>query len=180
MKLYIANCTSQSMVIHFRLPEAASALQQPIEMGGQSMIGSPNYGPQEIAHIIDQLRKYGLRSEEEISRDDGVIPMVFSRDRPVSERTIKSCISRNRGVLYKKGEDFRKLATIAADQKAVQALNEAPELRSNLGMMEMSVTEDSPGTIEHEGKPINDGYRIEHAADSGDGGRRGRRGRRAA
>ena len=62
----------------------------------------------------------------------------------------------------KKGEETRKIAAIAADKTAVKALQQEPDLRSNLHMMEMSVSEDTPGTLARDGDPINNGHRIEH------------------
>ena len=164
MRLYIA-CTKSSgtYVICYRIPEMTGAISQPIEAGSQVLVCHADLNQIQIDSVIGQLRKSaGLMEQDEIARIDRVVPLVFSRDRPVKVDVIKSCIARNRGILFKKGDDTRKMAAIAADQRAVEALTQEPELRSNLHEFEMSVSEDTPGNMEREGKPINDGHRIEH------------------
>lgn len=162
MRLYIANCGSGPYIANSRIPEMTGVLSQDIEAGGQVMYGGFNLTGPQVDAIISQLRNYGMMEVDEVSRQDRVVPLVFSRDRPVSANVIKGCISRNRGVLFKKGEQLRQIAAITADKTATQALEQEPDLNSNLHMMEMSVSEDSPGTMERDGKPINDGHRIEH------------------
>ena len=164
MRLCIANASHHSWVINYRLPESSGVMMQQIEMASQVLVGHENLSSPQIDSVIKQLRPYGLRAADEI-KGEGLIPLVFSRDKPVQLGIITDCIARNRGVLRHKGEETRAKAAIAADQRAVSLLDQQPDLRSNLHMMEMSVQEETPGTMEHDGKPINDGFRIEHGPD---------------
>ena len=168
MRLFIANCSPQTHIVNVRGPEVG-LMQQPIEPGSQIPFGGDGLNEIQIEHIISSYRKYGLRAVDEISRQNAIVPLIFSRDRPVKLEVIKGCIARNRGILFKKGDEIRQMAAIAADKTAVEALNQEPELRSNLHLMEMSVSEDTPGTLPTEGKPINDGHRIEHVAGDSSG-----------
>ncbi len=180
MRLFIANTKSQgTYVINYRMPEVTGVMSQPIEAGSQVMVASENLTEPQINAVVDQLRKTaGMMGSDEISRQDRVVPLVFSRDRPVKLDVIKGCIARNRGIQHKRGADFREMAAIAADQRAAQALEPEPDL-GNLQLMEMSVSEETPGTMERDGKPINDGHRIEHGPTERAPSPR-RRGRRAA
>lgn len=164
MRLYIANASHHSWVINYRLPESSGVMMQSIEMASQVLVGGEHLSSLQIESVIKQLRPYGLRAADEV-KGDGLIPLVFSRDKPVQLGIITDCIARNRGVLRHKGEETRAKAAIAADQRASSLLDQAPELRSNLQMMEMSVQEETPGTMEQDGKPINDGFRINHDAN---------------
>ena len=46
------------------------------------------------------------------------MPLLFSRDRPISLKAITDCIARNRGILFSKGAEFRKIAAMTADNAA--------------------------------------------------------------
>lgn len=71
MKLYIANCTRQNWVVHYRLdflPDGTvdprrqnqPARQQAIAPGRQEMIASPDLHISQIDDIVNQLVPYGL------------------------------------------------------------------------------------------------------------------------
>ena len=163
MRVYIANCSSGPYIANTRIPEVTGVISQEIEAGSQVMYASYDLTGPQVDAIIYQLRKYGMCDVDEVSQKQAqVVPLLFSRDRPISLKAIHDCIARNRGILFKKGDETRKIAAIAADNTAVKALQQEPDLRSNLHMMEMSVSEDTPGTLARDGDPINNGHRIEH------------------
>ena len=65
-------------------------------------------GPQ-VDAIVYQLRKYGMCEVDEVSQKQAqVVPLLFSRDRPISLKSIHDCIARNRGVLCQEGRGDKK------------------------------------------------------------------------
>lgn len=170
MRLYIANCSQQDHILNYRVPEISSPLTRPIPIGTQVNLGDMT-DPQNEA-VIAQLRKYGLLSAGELSRANGVVPLVFSTGSPVKSEVMARVMAHNSGVLNMRGVEIRKEAAIAAAGRVA-------EISPSLKAFESSVVEESHGNGPAS-DPISEGFRIERTPSVNPDVPKKRRGKRAA
>lgn len=145
MRLYIANCTRQTMQLHYRLDfqndgeidprrQAQQAKQQTIGPGRQEVIGGDLHLNQ-IQDIVDQLEKYGLRAVKEIPElkttvrkldpnSRATVPMVFNVDRNVPLDAIKTVMSINSNIQVGQGVERRRRAAVAVPEIIQNRVNE--------------------------------------------------------
>lgn len=145
MKLYIANCTRQTMQLHYRLDfqndgaldprrQAQQAKQQTIQAGKQDIIGGDLHLNQ-IQDIVDQLQKYGLRAVKEVPElkttvkrldpnSRSPVPMIFNVDRSVSLDTIKTVMAINANIQVDQGVERRRRAAVAVPDIIAHRVNE--------------------------------------------------------
>lgn len=151
-RLYIANVTRQKMIVCYRLDAGQTngnftpPKQQLIESGRQSTVGGELNKPQ-LDLIIDQLTVFGMVGEVDIPNNlQGVHPLVFNIDRPVSERAMKAIMAHNLQVKVKEGKTRRERAAIGANEAlnlAAQNVDLPPpgEFDTEIEQMEQSSDE---------------------------------------
>lgn len=161
MKLYIANTSQQVQNLQYRLPETRSPMQQTLEVGQQKMIGRNDMSQLDIDAVVAQLSVYGLVAANEVDRQmiGKAVPYIYSVDKTIPTSLMHRVIMHNRGILVARGKEQRLEAAIATSQ----TINEVTD--NNLQTLEMAVTEDRPGTMEHQEPAINEGVRVEATAE---------------
>lgn len=169
MKLYIANCSHQQQHFNYRMLESTRSFEQYVPIGGQIHISRTDLTQRDVDYIVEQNRRYGWLSVSEAKEKLGSerIPMVFSVDKPVTAADMYRIINHNRGVLTEDGKQRRKEAAVNAHHVIAQHDPEAANT------MEMTIREDKPGSVEHDG--INETISID--PKSGGRGNRKNRGR---
>ena len=156
--LYIANCTQQNHIISFRHPDTEKVVSRSVPMGRQDdLSGREGFSPPVIDAVVAQLGIYGLRSEKDAMRDDGVIPFVYSLDVPVKRDVMEKVYNRNRGIITDAGKKRQQEAAIAAS--SMMDTQETP-----LRTMEVEIEEVSSGTIPKEDglAKVEVGFRLDN------------------
>ena len=168
MQLYIANVSHHNHIVNCRLPETTKVWTKEIPMGRQAMVGDRSgLTKEQVDKIIEQMGLYGLRSFKEAMNSEGVVPLIYSTDGPVSSDSMMKVIHRNRGILQSSGKRRREEAALAAN---VMMNTEETPLRK----LEMSIEEATPGSLPSEGAPIAEGFRVDNAANTSENKRKPR------
>jgi hypothetical protein len=134
VKLYIANTTTQNWEINYRLPERDRPSVRKVP-AGQQLILVANGSTPEVDMIIEHLRKYGGRDVSEVPKVRTFIGIVYSVDKPIDPERMMVAHEQNLVALIKQGEEIRKEAAVAIDEK----LQEQTEGRAKL--MDTSIIE---------------------------------------
>lgn len=114
-KLYVANLTDQDHIFIFKLPEKVGPpLRKVIPAKRQEMIPGVQ-SPVDCTAIIEHHSPYGMRAVEELGRE-GMVPLVYSIDKPVSSRVMDDQYARNKRVLFQRGEEQRKIAAVQTNR----------------------------------------------------------------
>ena len=154
MNMFIANCTLQTRIVNFRLPEVIRNIQQTIMPLSQVRAGKNNLSQPDIDYIVEQLMPYGLCSVNQLrERADSAqqIPIVYSIDAPVPVKVIMDVQKHNKGTLRNLGEKTRREAAIAS---AGYLEREAP---GTLRVQDVSVQEESGGDLHSDDALVNVG-----------------------
>lgn len=161
MKLYVANCTHQIQTVNYRLVEAKGRgfSTQHIDVGRQIQIALDLNRPQ-IDFVIEQLAIYGLHSVEDARENTTrYVPLIYSIDKFVQPKVMEEVIDRNRILLREMGSKLRREAAIATSHGMRQYTPNAAD------HLQMSVEEEKPGTMDHNGDPaMAEGYRMSRDA----------------
>lgn len=159
-ELYVANVTKQIVQFAYRSPERQGLVIQPIPIGGQIKISprgsvSSELGVPEIDAIIDQHRKYGLISVDELETNRARFHgMCYSIGKPVSVDRLHRAMQRNEEMLEEMGVQIRKEAALAVN-------NQIESQIGGIKQLEMSVQEEEPrGGYSDDHKPLGEGVRI--------------------
>jgi hypothetical protein len=112
MKLFIANCTKQTQVVMYRVPEHPTPRQQHIGIGQQIQIAGDLNQPQ-IDSIIAQLSRYGLVRADEVDGRKPFVGLTYSVEKPVKVDRQVNAIEHNDEVLTERGHEIRKNAAVA-------------------------------------------------------------------
>ena len=171
MELYVANVTKQIVQFAFRSPERFGLVIQTIPIGGQVKISPKgshsDLSTPEIDSILDQHRKYGLISVDELDTNKASFHgMCYSIGKPISFDRIHKAMQRNEDTLEELGKQIRKEAALAVNNHIES------QVGGNLKQLEMSVVEEEPrGGYSDDHKPIGEGVRIirDHNPNSGGG-----------
>ena len=158
-KLYIANCTKQTRVFHYRLPEGGPK-SIPIDIGSQVRI--PGVESTEAANaVIEQHRVYGIRSVDDARKTKVEFTgVVYSIDKPVSIENMQIVLRLNDDELNRRGQKMRAEAAVAAAQNTKQNEN----LQGNgpkLAGLEQTITEIRKDGGEPE---VQEGVRVDNNA----------------
>lgn len=165
MKLFIANCSKQSTVLSYRIPEVPNVVHSPIGIGGQIVAaGSRDLSRPQIDSIIGQLRKYGMRDVSEVIQSTDVIPYICSVDEHVRPEEIQRVMHHNMGALTLRGQQLRKDAAIATNSQ-METAGAAPS------SLEMTVQEESAPV--DGAQPIAEGVRVRKPSGKEGSKRRG-------
>lgn len=158
---YVANVTKQICQFAYRTPERNGLVIQPIPIGGQIQISpkgtmSTDLSTPEIDAIIDQHRKYGFISADDIDSDKSQFRGIcYSIGKPISFDKLHKAMQRNEDVLEELGKTIRKEAALAVNNQIENTVG------GNLKQLEMSVVEEEPrGGYSDDHKPIGEGVRI--------------------
>ena len=163
-KLYIANCTRQHQTIQYRLefdkggarlpnPQQRMPLEERIPPGYQALISGGELHSNAVAHIVEQLKPFGLLHVQETSRQHDVAPWVYELDKPVPSEIIEDVFSYNQGIRTEQGKERRRLAAIAANEILSAQTGEDPRaLELSFEQLDQS---------EHQESRIEEGYRID-------------------
>lgn len=171
-KLYIANCSPQRQVVHYRLPENPKIHTQTIEIGRQVQFGNNELTDTEVNAIIAQLQIYGLIGISELARAKRGVPYIYSLNKPVPEKTFRDVIGFNQGVLTDAGKLFRQQAAVAVSNAMDSSTDDAG--LTPIRALEMSVEEDASTTGEQDTKLLAEGLRVDRAQTAKPRGRKPR------
>lgn len=139
MDLFIANCTNQVRVFHFRIPEMPSPWQVTIPIGGQVKLPAPpgGFNPPQAEYVMKQLRKAGGAPLHE--RSNQRISLLWS-EKPIPVTPLYLAVEENQSRLKVDGEQLRKEAAVAVDSQ-VQALGDVHHFQPPEAI-EMTVVEE--------------------------------------
>jgi hypothetical protein len=114
--LYVANCTQQSHVFHYRIPESVSPWQVEIRAGAQVKLPAPagGYDQTQRDYVIDQIQRYGGMKVDDAISSRRRTWLIWS-DRPISAATLYKVLEQNQNALKKEGEGLRQQAAVAID-----------------------------------------------------------------
>lgn len=157
MQMFIANCTMQTRIINYRLPEVSRNIQQTIAPLGQVRVGRSQLSQPDIDSIVEQLGRYGLANARNLSERKNPtqqVPIVYMVDATVPEKLIRQVHAHNKGTLRKLGEKTRTEAAIAS---STFMENSAP---NTLRTQEVSIMEESAGTLHTDADMLSAGTRV--------------------
>jgi hypothetical protein len=166
-KLFVANVSKQIHQFAYRALERNGVIIQPIPIGGQITI-APNgtntdLTTPEIDFILNQNRKYGLVSIEELdnSKDFRFNGICFSIGKPLTTERLRRAMQRNEEVLEAMGREIRKEAAVAAHQRIEEEIGET--LPKGL---RVSIEEQEPrgGYNIDDHAPVADGFHVTREA----------------
>jgi hypothetical protein len=153
MKLYVANCSRQNHIVNFQPPERATYISLPIAAGAQALLG--DYGTAAIDAITAHLASFGARPINDALKDEGVVALAWSTERPASADAVFKIAMRNQNVLRERGVELRRRAAVAA--------NNAVDNVGGVREFEMTIQEENPVAGE---KAVDQGYRVTKNASS--------------
>jgi hypothetical protein len=164
MKFYLANCTSQVQTFNYRLPERLGGhAVQHIDVGRQARIAG-ELNQLQIDSLIAQCETYGSRKASDAAHyaAEGMVPMLYSIDKPVAHDTMLRIIELNARILHERGATIRKEAAIAASHGM---RNFSPNAADNVAL---SVEEEKAGTMDRGGQQgLAEGFRMKVRDDTG-------------
>lgn len=182
MRLFIANPTRQTQVVHYRLDldEAGGrnpnsrfqpARQQEVRPGRQVQLGGDMHLDQ-VNEVIDQLKIYGIIGVVDTKRlkaadlnnlRRSVVPYIFNIDQPVPAEAIRTVKDHNEALLVRDGGKRREKAAVAssdliqktvAQQFAEAGIPAEPSNRQTFGIEQEEQSEAGE-------RPIAEGFRID-------------------
>ena len=124
MDLYVANATKQNIDFVYRVPGQTGIRSQPIAMGCQVRI-SGDLMPEEIDGIIEQHRKYGLISADEVKSARDFHGTCYSVGKPCPVGLIEGLLHVNDAALVKLGKQIREETAVASSQVLENDLSES-------------------------------------------------------
>ncbi len=115
MKLYVANCTKQTHMFIYRLPESKQ-MAAPIKLGPgeQKLIGADKLSDSDINAIISHHRQYGMITEKEVKATPHYVGLCYSVGDPVSLDGIKMAFEHNDIVLNAIAKENLKNSAVAS------------------------------------------------------------------
>jgi hypothetical protein len=162
MDLYIGNPRRQDHILAYRMLEQAGGAKMPtIRRGGQFKIPGDLTQP-EIEYIVNQHRKYGLLSVDEVGGSRQEVPLIYSVGRPITAAILNSVMKHNTDVLVAKGKELRQQAAVAANNAIENDLREN-NVPLGLNELDMSVVEET-GNAEPE-NPVAEGTVVTRLAE---------------
>jgi hypothetical protein len=170
LELYIANVTKQIVQFAYRAPERFGLVIQTIPIGGQIKVSpkgsQSDLSTPEIDSILEQHRKYGLISVEELDTNRSSFHgMCYCIGKPISVDRIHKAMQRNEETLEELGKTIRKEAALAVNNQIENTVG------GNLKQLEMSVVEEEPrGGYTDDHKPLGEGVRIIRESNPNSGG----------
>ena len=172
MDLYVANCTNQVRVFHFRIPEMPSPWQATVPIGGQVKLPAPSGGfnPQQMERVVYQLEKAGGAPVSEASGSRKQVCLMWDH-KPLSTAKMYDVIEQNQRLIKAEGEKLRKEAAIAIDSQ-VQSLGDAHQFQPP-NAIEMSMVEEE--SADNRSPSFGEGLRVSRTEKPGETPR-GRRG----
>jgi hypothetical protein len=167
-ELYIANVTKQHYHFAYRALERQGAVYQPVPIGGQTRIaptGRTDLTREEIDYIVDQHRRYGLISVDEVEAVQGSFSgYLYSVGEPVSADKMRRAMLKHEESLDKLGRQIRQEAAVSVVEQVERTLG-AP-----LRTLDMSVEEVEPrGGYAADLSHISEGVRVSRETKSSDG-----------
>ena len=178
-KLFIANCTTKRWSFYYRIPEAPSTREQPIDIGHQIQIAG-DLSQKDVDAIIDQYRVYGM-IECRQKPPQGFVGLCYSIDKPIPSTPIQDLIIHNQEIMTDIGRRLRQQAAVEVNKSAEDAMRRFGNPKDTLSELEFDIAEQATvagdsGDKLHENTIVARGGSSTKDA----GGRRGRRGRAAA
>ena len=191
MRLYVANCTQQNMVVFYRTEfdregnqidqRGKLPRQQGIPPGRQEVVGG-DLQKDSIDAIIGQLEVYGLVAEKDVASLAKTAPMIFNVDQPVKPRSIELARETNKMILFAQGRDRRERAAVIVNDLVQNQISADMAARGS----EQAAGQTDPLEVEFEQldqselgeSRIEEGYRVDPKAAAPRGAKAAGKGRR--
>lgn len=117
MIFYLANTSRHDQGFNFRLPENARAMQQPIRIGQQVMLGHRNLGKPDVDYLVEQVSTYGGVRVGDYEKTTGqVVTFIYDVDKEIPRKEIERVMRHNSGQLTLAGKKMREEAAVATSQ----------------------------------------------------------------
>ncbi|ELY4543943.1 hypothetical protein SMZ81_002153 [Cronobacter sakazakii] len=140
MKLFIANCSRQSHVFNYKLPEKTQSFGVTIPSGQQHMIENQ---PEIIDHIIRQHEPYGFQPCGKVDKDFSGI--CYSIDKPVSVGRIEEGAEQKIENLKGMSEEILAASAVSLNNAVDQAVIQSGE-KPQPGGVEIEITGEAVNT----------------------------------
>jgi hypothetical protein len=177
LDIFVANCTQQAYIFHFRIPESPSPWQVTIPQGGQVKLPAPpgGFNTQQADSVISQLVRAGGASVADARVSRKRVWLMWSEKQHLTHKMYE-VIEQNQKLLQLDGERLRREAAIAIDS-VVDSLGDVHRFQSP-DAIEVSVVEEE--SKNNPSPSFAEGLRVSKSEPPGATPPRGRRGNRRA
>lgn len=158
VKMYVANCTKQVQDFQYVLPGGnGRPRKQPIAIGGQIRV-SGDLSTAEVAAVVEQHAKYGMRSVLELRNARDYTGLIWD-EKPINvPRILPEAFELNDGVLDARGRQIRTEAAVAANNRTEE------QSGRKIDAYEVSIVEEDNRRTGHTGR-MNETTRVTREAD---------------
>ena len=168
MQLFVANTTKQIQAFACAVPEMTGIKIAMIPIGQQIPVFGDLNRPQ-IDAIIEQHRRYGMVSADEVDRTKPFIGMCYSEGKKIPLGKLMHAFDHNREVLEARGAELRKLAAIQVSNQIEGELGRVVQ-DPTLKAFDVTLTEEDSkeGNADH--KLLSEKIVLDHTGDRDRGG----------
>lgn len=134
MDLFISNCTHQTHLFNYKVPERFQPFGQTIKPGAQIKL---TYPPEVCQYIIDQHTPYGLANIKDVK--PGFSGICYSEGKPCNPTAIQDAYEQKQEDLENTSQQILENSAAALTHNLQNTLNQAGS-ETPLGDVEMKIT----------------------------------------
>lgn len=163
MELFISNCTHQTHLFNYKIPERLQPFGQTIKPGQQIKL---DYPPEVCEYIIDQHVPYGLANIRDVK--PGFCGICYSQGKPCTISQIKDAYEQKQEDLENSSQEILENSAAALTHNLQSTLAQAGS-ETPLGDVEMKITGEAINKDADNAPKLDKKIIVDTAAPSGRG-----------